>query len=115
MPKKRAVRQPGEAKAEKKVNKTKAIHDYLKSNPKARNKEVVEALGKQGIEITANYVAGIKTKTNTRRKAARDVVSRRGLGVPEVKAALVLLKECRGSMAEAGAALEAAQEIRELV
>ena len=43
------------------------------------------------------------------------MVSRRGLGIPEVKAALALLKECHGKMAGANAALAAAQEIRELV
>ena len=43
------------------------------------------------------------------------MVSRRGLGIPEVKAALALLKECDGSMPAANAALAAAQEIRELV
>ena len=42
-------------------------------------------------------------------------MTRRGLGIPEVKAALALLRECGGTIAGANAALAAAQEIRELV
>jgi hypothetical protein len=97
------------------VNKSKAVRDYHKTHPKATNKEISEALTKAGIEVSPNHVANIKAKTKTRRTAARGVVSRRGLGIPEVKAALALLKECDGSMAGANAALAAAQEIRELV
>jgi hypothetical protein len=97
------------------ANKSHAVQKYRKTHPKATNKEVSEALVKQGVVVSPNYVANIKAKTETRRKAARAVVSRRGLGISEVKAALVLLKECHGKMAEANAALAAAQEIRELV
>jgi hypothetical protein len=67
------------------------------------------------VAVSPNHVATIKAKTKTRHKAARAVVSRRGLGIPEVKAALALLKECHGSMAGVNEALAAAQEIRELV
>jgi hypothetical protein len=100
---------------ERKVNKTQTVLDYLKTHPGIGNKEVAEALTKQGIKISPAHVASIKVKSKTRRKAARAVVSRRGLGIPEVKAALALLKECDGSMAAANAALAAAEEIRELV
>jgi hypothetical protein len=97
------------------TNKAKAVRDYLKTHRKATNKEVSEAMAKQGVVVSPNHVANIKTKTKARHKAARAVVSRRGLGIPEVKAALALLKECHGSMAGVKAALAAAQEIRELV
>ena len=97
------------------ISKSQAVRDYLKAHHGAANKEVSEALAKAGIEVSPNHVANIKAKTKTRRKAAKAVVSRRGLGIPEVKAALALLKECDGSMAGASAALAAAQEIRELV
>ena len=90
------------------VNKSKAVRDYLKSHRKATNREVSEALAKQGVEVSPNHVANIKTKTKTRHKAARAVVSRRGLGIPEVKAVLSLLKECHGSMAAVNEALAAA-------
>ena len=96
-------------------SKSQAVRNYLKTHRKAANKEISEALAKQGVKVSPNHVANIKTKTKTRHKAARAVVSRRGLGIPEVKAALALLKECHGNMAEANAALAAAQEIRQLV
>ena len=97
------------------TSKAQAVRNYLKTHHKAGNKEVSEALAKQGVKVSPNHVANIKAKTKTRHKAARAVVSRRGLGIPEVKAALALLKECHGSMPGANAALAAAEEIRELV
>lgn len=97
------------------IRKSRAVRDYLKTHRKAANKEVSEALTKAGIKVSPNRVANIKAKTKTRRTAAKAVVTRRGLGIPQVKAALVLLKECHGDMAGASAALAAAQEIRELV
>jgi hypothetical protein len=97
------------------ASKSHAVRSYHKTHPKASNKEISEGLAKQGVVVSANHVANIKTKTNTRRKAATAVVSRRGLDISLVKAALALLKECHGSMVDANAALAAAKEIRELV
>ena len=97
------------------TSKAQAVRNYIKTHRKATNKEVSEALAKQGVKVSPNHVANIKTKTKTRHTAARAVVSRRGLGIPEVKAALALLKECGGSIPAANAALAAAQEIRALV
>ena len=101
------------AKKEK-VNKTHAVKEYLKANRKAKNQEVVDALAKKGIKISANYVANIKTTSNTRRRAVRKVVAKGGIGIPEVKAALAFLK-VTGSVAAATQALAVAQEIREIV
>lgn len=101
------------AKKEK-VNKTHAVREYLKANRKAKNQEVVDALAKRGIKITANYVANIKVTSNKRRQAARKVVARGHVGIPEVKAALALLKVTK-SVAAATKALAVAQEIREIV
>lgn len=100
--------------AKRKVNKTQAVKDYLKDNPKATNPEVAEALTKAGIKITAKHVATIKTKMKTRRRAVKKVVAKTGVGIPEVKAALALLK-VTGSLGAAQQALAAAQEIKELV
>lgn len=47
---------------EKKVNKSEAIRNYLKTNPEAGPKEVKEALGKQGIEVSDGLVSNIKHK-----------------------------------------------------
>ena len=96
------------------VNKTKAVRDYYKANPKAKNLEVVDALAKQGITISANYVGNIKATHNKRHRAVRKVVAKGGVGIPEVKAALAFIK-LTGSLAAAKQALAVAQEIREIV
>ena len=100
--------------AKQKVNKTHAVKEYLKANPKAKNQAVVDALAKKGIAITANYVGTIKATHNKRRRAVRKVVANGGIGIPEVKAALAFLK-VMGSVAKATKALAVAQEIREIV
>jgi len=100
--------------AEKKVNKTKAVREYLKAHRKAKNQEVAEALGKQGIKVSANYVGNIKSTHNKRQRAAKKIVAKGGVGIPEVKAALAFLK-VTGSVAAATQALAVAQEIREIV
>lgn len=97
-----------------KINKTHAVKEYLKANRKAKNQEVVDALSKKGIAISANYVANIKATSNTRRRAMRKVVAKGGIGIPEVKAALAFLKVV-GTVAAATQALAVAQEIREIV
>ena len=97
-----------------KVNKTHAVKEYLKANRKAKNQEVVDALAKKGITISANYVANIKATSNKRRRAVRKVVAKGGVGIPEVKAALAFIK-FTGSVAAAKKALAVAQEIREIV
>jgi hypothetical protein len=96
------------------VNKTKAVREYFKAHKKARNAEVVEAMAKQGITITANYVGNIKAKHNKRRQAVKKVVAKGGVGIPEVKAALAFIK-LTGGLAAAKKALEVAQEIRAIV
>jgi hypothetical protein len=56
------------------VSKAQAVRDYLKATPKATPLEVVAALKKQGIKITAGHVSNIKTtlnKARTAKKAAK--------------------------------------------
>jgi hypothetical protein len=96
------------------VNKTQAVKEYLKVNPKAKNQAVVDALAKKSVTVSPNYVATIKATHNRRRQAARSVVAKGGVGIPEVKAALAFLK-VMGTVAKANKALAVAQEIREIV
>jgi hypothetical protein len=96
------------------VNKTHAVKEYLHANKKAKNQEVVDALAKKGIVISANYVANIKATHNIRRRAVRTVVAKGGVGIPELKAALAFIK-VTGSVKAATQALAVAQEIREIV
>ena len=95
------------------VNKSKAIRDYFKSHKKAKPQEVVDALAKQGITTTANYVSNLKATHNKRSRAVKKVVAKGGVGVAEIKAALVFIK-LTGSVAAANQALRVAQEIREI-
>ena len=57
-----------------KVNKTQAVVAYLTDHPDAANKEVAEALAGQGISITADYVARIRSKANGNGKAAKTAI-----------------------------------------
>ena len=103
------------------VNKALAIRDYLKTHPGIANKEITEALSKQGIKISPNYIANIKSKMSVskgkrkrRNKAAKAMSVISGVGVHEIKAAFVLLKQC-GGFDNAKKALEAAREIQKIM
>ncbi len=98
----------------RRVNKSQAVREYLKTNRKATNSEVADALAKKGIRLTPHYVAIVKSQSKRRRRAVKKVVAKRGVSIPEIKAALALLK-ATGSVDAAGAALAAAQEIREIM
>jgi hypothetical protein len=111
--KKAAKKQTVETKS-KGTNKTQAVRDYLKSHKTAKSAEVVDALAKQGITITSNYVGNIKATHNKRRGVVKKAVANGQIGVPEIKSALAFIKSI-GSVAAAKKALEVAQEIRAIV
>jgi hypothetical protein len=103
------------------VNKSQSVRDYLKAHPGVSNKEIADALTKQGIEMTPNYVAGVKSKMSVikgkrkRRNTAATAMSvKTGVGILEIKAAFSLLKHC-GSIKVAREALAAAVEIQKIM
>ena len=96
------------------VSKTQAVKDFYKKNPKASNQEAVDALAKEGITITANYVGNIKSNRKKRRNVVKATVAKGQIGIPEIKAALTFLKVV-GSVSAARQALAAAEEIRKIV
>ncbi len=103
------------------VNKSQTVRDYLKSHPGVANKEVADALTKQGIKLSPNYVAAVKGKMSAvkgkrrrRGKAATAMSAKTGVGIPEIKAAFALLKHC-GSINVAKEALTAAVEIQKIL
>ncbi len=63
MAKKRATVKPEEATGGEQpgVNKTKAVHDYMRAHPKSKPAEIAAALQQEGIDITAGYVSTIRT------------------------------------------------------
>lgn len=104
-----------------KVNKSQAVRDYLKDHPGTANKEVAEALSKQGIKMAPDYVATVKGnmkakkgKRKRRKTAATAMSVKTGVGIPEIKAAFALLKHC-GGIANAREALQAAVEIQKVL
>jgi hypothetical protein len=53
------------------VNKSQAIRDQFKANPKTTTREVVDALAKNGITVTAGLVRIIKSKHNQKQAAKK--------------------------------------------
>src|SRR5664279_5060251 len=121
MAKKPAPIKKTEATKKPKVNKTEAVRNYLKEHPGTANKDVAEALSKQGIKMAPDYVATVKGNMKAkkgkrkRRQQAAEVSSvKSGVGIAEIKAAFALLKHC-GSLALAKEALAAAVEIQKIL
>jgi hypothetical protein len=112
----------------KKVSKSEAVRAYLKEHPDFMPVAVAEAMKEQGVDVTPAQVSTVKynmqktqkTRRRRRRKGAavvavvhapKPVASNM---LHEIKSALCLLK-LAGSVKNAKAMLEVAQQIRELV
>jgi hypothetical protein len=105
---KKAAEQAGE-----KVNKAQRIREYLAANPNSKPKDVVEALGKEGVKITTNYIATVQyhqnggpTKSGKKKKGE--------LSVTELKAMRRLTRPL-GDLKQVSASLKASREIFEAV
>ncbi len=82
------------------VNKSQAIRDHFKSNPKATAQEVVDALASHGITVTTGLVRTIKFTHNQRhtaKKAAKTAAASEATtnGVSKTQAVKDYLKEHR--------------------
>jgi arginine repressor len=53
------------------VNRSQAIRDHFKTNPKATTQEVVDALAKNGITVNTGLVTTVKSKHNKKHSAKR--------------------------------------------
>jgi hypothetical protein len=53
------------------MTKADAIRNYLTSNPKAKVKEVVEALAAKGMNVSENHVYFIKSKAKAKARKVR--------------------------------------------
>jgi len=72
------------------VNKTAEVKQYFSEHPNAKPAEVSEELGKRGIEVSANYVSNIKSKSGlssngrkrkrAKKKAAKQTTARQDMG-----------------------------------
>jgi hypothetical protein len=74
------------ARTKKGGSKADAIRSYLAANPKAKTREVVEALAKDGIKVSYNHVYLIKSKGKAKvRKAKRAKVRAVAASRPGIK------------------------------
>ncbi len=60
-----------------KVNKAEAVRQYLAKKPKAKNKEVIEALAKEGIDIDPSSVSKIMKRSITKTKESKVVAPKK--------------------------------------
>ena len=89
-----------------KANKSYATREHIKANKKAKNQEAVDMVAKKDIKISANCTADIKANSNQRRRVARKVNVKGGVGISEVRGTLAFL-EVKGGVAAATQALAA--------
>jgi len=54
----------GRPKGSTGINKSSVIREYITSNPEASTNEVVDALGKKGIDVSQALVAGVRARIN---------------------------------------------------
>ena len=64
---------PKKAAPKQKVNKSQAIRDYAKANPKAGPTEISETLTKQGINVTPGLVSNVMAKAKKKRRTKKKV------------------------------------------
>src|SRR5476651_818098 len=84
--------------AKKKSTKSQAIRDYLKANPTAKAKDVVEALKAKGIKVSANQVYFLMgaAKSKKQRKIKRQARTDKAAAVMTSKGDVVtLIQEVR--------------------
>lgn len=87
------------------MNKSEAIREYLKANPKAKAKDVVEALKGKGVNVTANLVYFLKGKSSAKKLRKRKVIraaraaTRNGAGHGD---AIALIQDVRALAQRAG-------------
>ena len=65
------------------INKSQAIRDYYKVNPKAKTQEVVDALAKKGITVTTGLVRNVKSTHNKKQAARKAAKSSKQPGPPQ--------------------------------
>ena len=107
--------------AKRKVNKSQEIRDYVSANRTASAKDVVDALKKKGVKVSAPMVANVKSKAgltrNGRGRPSSNGTSRSakiGRTSPCTDVALEALIEAKRFVAKVGSAQEAVEVIRAL-
>lgn len=94
------------AKSKPKVNKSQAIRDYVVANPGSSAKDVVAALAKKKIQVTASMVASIKWKAGLSKK--------RGTSTRSGEIDVATLIEAKKLVSKAGSVDRAIESLRVL-
>ena len=95
------------AKAKTQGSKSQSIRDFFTSNPTAKAKEVVAALGKTGIEVNEGLVyavkGGMKEKKRRKKRVAKAAMAAHSAGTLSVKAdAITMIREVKALAEKAG-------------
>jgi len=103
--------------AKRKVNKSQEIRDYVSANRTASAKDVVDALKKKGIKVSAPMVANVKSKaglTRNRRGRPPGSTSAKAGRIKGGDVALDTLIEAKRFVTKVGSAQQAIDVIRAL-
>ena len=103
--------------AKRKVNKSQEIRDYVSANRTASAKDVVDALKKRGIKVSAPMVANVKSKaglTRNRKGASANGAAKVGRAANGTDVALDALIAAKRFVAKVGSTQQAVDVIRAL-
>ena len=107
------------AKKRAAVSRSQHIRNYMAENPDAKPKEIIEALGKRGIEVSSTLVS--MAKYNQSRKLAKKKVATKKAPKPKAPAAAgdtlaaaIRFVEHAGGFRAAKSAIETIERIRSL-
>ena len=93
--------------AKAKSNKSQSIREFFTANPKAKAKEVVEALGKTGVKVNEGLVyavkGGMKERKRRKKRVAKAAMAAHSAGTGVSKPdALTMIREVKALAAKAG-------------
>ena len=55
----------GRPKGSSGINKSKLIREFMESHPEATNKEIIDSLSSQGVEVSAALVGGVRNRSSS--------------------------------------------------
>jgi hypothetical protein len=90
----------------KKPSRSQAIREFLKQNPQAKARDVVEQLGQKGIKVNAGLVymvkGSLKSKAGRKRRRAARAAKVAGMARSGTVNPVVLIRKVRALAEEAG-------------
>lgn len=103
--------------AKQKTNLSQKVRDYLKANRKAKAKEVVEALAKQGITVQEGLVYAVKgqIKGRKKRRLAVAIITAAPSSNGQVMDALTLIKKTKEKLAAQAGGMKKLKDLLEIL